>query len=130
MFVAFTGRPTTADIERKLDALAAGGVNSFMLYPTSGLGYEYLGKEFFDAARTFAAGAKRRGMKMWLYDEHNWPSGSCLGRVPATDEAFREWQLALVKEGTNTSWRKVLSPISTSSMCTGGFRKPSTSSRG
>lgn len=123
MFVAFTGRPTTADIEHKLDALAAGGVNSFMLYPTSGLGYEYLGKDFFDAARTFAAGAQRRRMKMWLYDEHNWPSGSCLGRVPATDEAFREWQLTLFKEGTNTSWRKVLSPISTSSMCAGGFRK-------
>jgi len=123
MFLAFTGRPATADIERKLDALAAGGVNSFMLYPTSGLGYDYLGKEFFEAARTFAAGAKMRGMKMWLYDEHNWPSGSCLGRVPAADESFREWQLALVAEGTNTAWRKVLSPITTSSMCTGGFRK-------
>ena len=123
MFVAFTGKPTATDIERKLDALAAGGVDSFMLYPTSGLGYEYLGREFFEATRAFASGAQRRGMKMWLYDEHNWPSGSCLGRVPAADKAFREWQLALVADGTNVTWRKVLSPVTTSSMCTGGFRK-------
>ena len=123
MFVAFTGKPTATDIERKLDALATGGVDSFMLYPTSGLGYEYLGKEFFEATRAFASGARKRGMKMWLYDEHNWPSGSCLGRVPAADKAFREWQLALVADGTNASWRKVLSPVTTSSMCTGGFKK-------
>ena len=32
MFVAFTGKPTATDIERKLDALAAGGVDSFMLF--------------------------------------------------------------------------------------------------
>ena len=60
MFVAFTGKPTARDIERKLDALATGGVDSFMLYPTSGLGYEYLGKEFFEATRAFASGARKR----------------------------------------------------------------------
>ena len=123
MFVAFTGRPTEADIERKLDAIAAGGVDSFMLYPTSGLGYNYLGKEFFEAARAFASGAQKRGMRMWLYDEYNWPSGSCLGRVPAADRAFREWQLALMADGTNVIWKKIISPVTTSSMCTGGFKK-------
>ncbi len=123
MFLAFNGRPTDAQLERKLDAFAAGGINSFMFYPTSGLGYEYLGRDFFHAARTLAAGAAKRGMKMWLYDEHNWPSGSCMGRVPAENEDFREWQLAMVKEGTNLVWRKVLSPETVSSMCTGGVKK-------
>ena len=123
MFVAFTGRPTAADVERKLDALAAGGVNSFMLYPTSGLGYEYLGPEFFDTARAFASGAAKRGMKMWLYDEHNWPSGSCMGRVAAAGEEFRERQLVLLEDGTNLVWRTELSPITESSMCVGGVKK-------
>ena len=88
MFVAVTGAPTTADVERKLDALAAAGVDSFMFYPTSGLRMEYLGAEFFRCARDFAAGAARRGMKMWLYDEYNWPSGSCRGRVPSENSRW------------------------------------------
>jgi hypothetical protein len=34
---------------------------------------------------------KRRGMKVWLYDEYNWPSGSCKGRVPSENP---EWLYA------------------------------------
>ena len=43
MFMAMNGRPTFADVERKLSALAAGGIDSFMLYPVSGLKLDYLG---------------------------------------------------------------------------------------
>ena len=60
MFVALTGRPTAEDVERKLDALKAGGVDSFMVYPTSGLRLDYLGREFFDVVRAFAEGARCR----------------------------------------------------------------------
>lgn len=88
-FLALTGRPTSVEIAAKLDALAAAGVDSFMIYPTSGMRMEYLGAEFFHCARDFAAGAERRGMKMWLYDEYNWPSGSCRGRVPSENDSWR-----------------------------------------
>ena len=89
MFLALTGAPSDDAIERKLDALKSAGVDSFMLYPTSGMRLGYLGEEFFRCARAFAAGAERRGMKMWLYDEYNWPSGSCRGRVPSENERWR-----------------------------------------
>ena len=100
MFVAVTGAPTTADVERKLDALAAAGVDSFMFYPTSGMRMEYLGDEFFRCARDFAAGAERRGMKMWLYDEYNWPSGSCRGRVPSENERWRYAEVSFHRNPT------------------------------
>ena len=61
MFLALTGRPTVEDVERKLDVLKAGGVDSFMVYPTSGMKLDYLEREFFDVVRAFADGAKRRG---------------------------------------------------------------------
>lgn len=56
-FVAITGRPSSADVERKLDELHAVGVDSFLFYPTSGLRMEYLGEDFFRCAADFAAGA-------------------------------------------------------------------------
>ncbi len=99
MFLVMNGRPTTADVERKLSALSACGVDSFMLYPASGLKLDYLGREFFDIARAFADGAERRGMKMWLYDEFNWPSGTCLGRVPAERDDFKLSHLTCAREG-------------------------------
>ena len=48
MFLGLNGRPAIDDVERKLDALKAGGVNSFMVYPVSVLKLEYLGQEFFE----------------------------------------------------------------------------------
>ena len=111
MFVAITGKPTPADAARKLDELQAAGINSFMFYPTSGLRLTYLGEEFFALAEAFAEGAERRGMKMWLYDEYNWPSGSCRGRVPAEDDRFRLTYLSAHRApGGGYEWKKTLAP--------------------
>ena len=106
MFVALVGRPTAADVERKLDVLRAGGVDSIMVYPTSGLRLEYLGREFFDVVRAFADGAKRRGMKVWLYDEFNWPSGTCMGRVPAEGDDYKLTRLTVATNGTRFCWSR------------------------
>ena len=106
MFLVMNGRPTVADVERKLSALSAGGVDSFMLYPASGLKLDYLGREFFDIARAFADGAKRRNMKMWLYDEFNWPSGTCLGRIPAESDDFKLTHLTCAREGGGFAWSR------------------------
>lgn len=104
MFVALTGRPNVEDVERKLDALKAGGVDSFMVYPTSGLRLDYLGREFFDVVRAFADGARRRNMKVWLYDEFNWPSGTCKGRVPAESDAFKLTHLTCSRQDDGFTW--------------------------
>lgn len=111
VFVAIDGRPSAADVERKLDSLRAAGVDSFMFYPTSGMRMEYLGEEFWRCAIRFAEGAERRGMKMWLYDEYNWPSGSCRGRVPAEEEAFRLTEIAVRRDAAGKFvWEKALGP--------------------
>ena len=106
MFLALTGRPTVEEVERKLDVLKAGGVDSFMVYPTSGMKLEYLGREFFDVVRAFADGAKRRGMKVWLYDEFNWPSGTCKGRVPAESDDYKLAHLTCARQGGGFAWSR------------------------
>ena len=111
MFVALTGKPTETEIVRKLDNLQNAGVDSFLFYPTAGMRLEYLGEEFWHVAETFAREAERRGMKMWLYDEYNWPSGSCRGRVPAEDERFRLTEFTLTRDATGAFvWGKAYGP--------------------
>jgi len=89
-FLALTGRPTDADIERKVEVLSRDGIDQFMLYGRSGLEYEYLGDEWFRMLETFCAAAEKRGKKVWLYDEFCWPSGSCNKRILREND---EWRL-------------------------------------
>ena len=42
---------------------------------------DYLTPAYLDLFRFAAEQCKRLNMKMWLYDEGGWPSGTCLGRV-------------------------------------------------
>ena len=39
---------------------------------------------------------------IWLYDEYNWPSGSCKGRVPAENPDFESRQYAVYKNADGT----------------------------
>lgn len=111
VFVTLAGKPTEAEIEQKLDALQSGGVDSFMLYPKYGLQMEYLGNEFWKRAEAFARGAEKRHMKMWLYDEFGWPSGSCRGKVPAESDRFRLSEISLHRDASgNFTWAKTLAP--------------------
>ncbi len=103
-FLAITGRPTAADVAAKVAALKADGFDQFIAYARSGLQYRYMGEEWLATIEACCREAEKRGMKVWLYDEFNWPSGTCKGRVPAADENFRYSEWALYP-ATNNTWR-------------------------
>ena len=90
-FLALTGRPTDSDVARKVEALHRNGFDCFLLYGRYGLEYDYLGEEWLHMIETFCSEAERRGMKVWLYDEFAFPSGSCNMRLLKEN---REWCLA------------------------------------
>ena len=46
LFGAQSGRPTEADVIRTLETAKAAGFSDFMVYPRSGLEYEYMGEEW------------------------------------------------------------------------------------
>jgi len=110
-FLAVTGRPTEADLVRKVTELKAEGFDAFLIYARSGLQEKYLGERWFAIADTLCREADRQGMKVWLYDEYNWPSGTCRGRVPNEDDRFRyaEWAVYREKAGSYR-WQKILAP--------------------
>ena len=94
-FLAITGKPTEAEVRAKVAAIQAQGIDSFLIYARSGLELEYMGEEWLKLNEWFCDEAEKRGMKVWLYDEYNWPSGTCKGRVPNENDAWRYTEYGL-----------------------------------
>ena len=83
--------------------LHANGFGQFMPYPSTGLDYDYLGEDFFRMMGWFIDEARRLGLKVWLYDEFNWPSGTARGRVPAENEDCLYRELVAVTNAADPS---------------------------
>ena len=108
---AITGRPDEQTVKETLEAYKAVGVDQYLIYPRSGLEYQYMGEEWLRMCEWFCKHARRLDMSIWLYDEYNWPSGSCKGRVPAENPDFQSRQYAVYKNADGTfEWKVVHSP--------------------
>lgn len=64
----------------------------------NGAGYQggYLDKEWFDAMRVVLNYKKAHGEKMWLYDEIDWPAGTC-NKTITKNEKYREQYVTITK---------------------------------
>ena len=79
---AVTGRPDRKQIRAFLKAFREAGVTQFLIYPRSGCEIEYMSQEWFDTCRNIIEECREQGFSsLWLYDEFNWPSGQCGGRI-------------------------------------------------
>ena len=101
-FVAVTGKPTETDVRAKVAAIHAQRIDSLLVYARSGLELEYMGEEWLKVCEWFCDEAERRGMKIWLYDEYNWPSGSCKGRVTKENESWRYMEYGVFRNPDGT----------------------------
>ncbi len=86
--LAITGRPTQTEITDIIDRYADCGFDQLMLYPRDGCELSYLTDEWFEVIEAFIAAGKKHNMSFWLYDEYNYPSGGCKGRVMAKSPDF------------------------------------------
>jgi hypothetical protein len=57
------------------------GVGGFVLHARHGLLVPYMGEQWMANLAAAIDEARRRGMKVYLYDENNWPSGPADGKV-------------------------------------------------
>ena len=106
LFGAQSGKPTTKDVRHTLETAKKAGYSDFMVYPRSGLEYEYMGEEWLDLVEDYLREAKRLGMGIWLYDEFNWPSGSCHGKVTEAHPEYANTTCALyTKNDGSFDWR-------------------------
>ena len=110
-FLAITGKPTEAEVRAKVAAIQAQGIESFLIYARSGLELEYMGEEWLKLNEWFCDEAEKRGMKVWLYDEYNWPSGTCKGRVPNENDAWRYTEYGVYRNPDGSyRWTTALAP--------------------
>ena len=77
------GYITENEAKRQLDDFCAEGISEFFLYPNFGLeNPDFLSEKWFDFIAFLFKECPRRGLRFWIYDELNWPSGSAGGRLP------------------------------------------------
>lgn len=80
---AITGRPDRGAVTRLLQTYHDADIDQMLIYPRSGLEIEYMSDEWMQFCRNCVEVADSLGMRIWLYDEYNWPSGNCKGQVTA-----------------------------------------------
>lgn len=96
---AVTGKPDRNMISETLTALREVGVTQYLVYPRSGCELEYLSPEWFDTCRIFFEEGERLGFtSMWLYDEFNWPSGQCGGKIMRENPDYALHYLQVLEE--------------------------------
>jgi hypothetical protein len=81
---AGTGRPTKGFIKWFMGEFQRVGITQFLVYPRAGCEIPYLSEEWFKTVEWILETAESLNFEaVWLYDEFNWPSGQCGGRVMA-----------------------------------------------
>ncbi|MBI3945954.1 MAG: hypothetical protein HY321_08545 [Armatimonadetes bacterium] len=78
-WLCYTGDCTEPEVVFALDQMRAQGIRSFFLFPIYGLEVPYLSEEWFEVVRKTVEHCADRGMTVWIYDDYNWPNGSCAG---------------------------------------------------
>jgi len=74
-FWSVNGSMDLPEIRASLEDLRDKGIEQVIIHPRSGLEPEYLSEGYWRGMDVIISELMRLGMKGWLYDEYNWPSG-------------------------------------------------------
>ena len=93
---------TEDEISRQIQAFHEKGVDGFVIHPRLGLDphIPYMGEEWLSFVRYAISLARKLDMKVMLYDEAMYPSGSCCGQVVAENPAYRAMGLKMTHTPT------------------------------
>jgi hypothetical protein len=79
---AITGNPGRNFLRERMENFKSVGITQLVIYPRHGLEVEYLSEAWLDICEWICEDAAALGFtSIWLYDEKNWPSGTCNGEV-------------------------------------------------
>jgi len=80
-FWFWNGELSKEEITWQMEECRRQKIYAVMIHPRHGLVTPYLGDEYMAMIVHTVKEAERLGMKVWLYDEYNWPSGTVAGRL-------------------------------------------------
>lgn len=84
---------TKEGITKQLLEFREQGILEFFVHPNEGAQFEYLSDEYMELVKHAVCEAKRLGMKYWIYDEYDWPSGSAGGILTRDYPQYRQQEL-------------------------------------
>ncbi len=101
---ALNGRLDLNETARQLRGFAAAGLDGVVLHPRN---YPdtpaYLSESYFAVLSEVILQAKALGLRVWIYDENGWPSGTAGGRMLAEHPEIAQQWLELVEPDENTA---------------------------
>lgn len=100
-FWFWNDRIEAGEVARQMELMAAAGAKQPVIHARNGLRTEYLSEEWFCRMEHAVDTAEKLGIHIWLYDEEDWPSGTCRGTVPENKE-YREHFLLIEEQELRT----------------------------
>ena len=94
---------TKEGITYQMEKFREQNIISFFIHPAMGLAIEYLSDEFFELIKHVVKECKRLGMKYWIYDEIDWPSGVAGGLVLQEHPEFRQQEIRCISRSFGTT---------------------------
>ena len=77
--LAITGKPDKAKMDKIFKQYRDVNIDQVVLYPRSGCEFTYPSDEWYDFCKMFVSTAAENNLKVWLYDDFNWPSAQMNG---------------------------------------------------
>lgn len=85
------------ELRSQLREMEKKGIYECIAHPRKGLSVEYLSDTWFERIGVILDEAKRLHMKIWIYDEQDWPSGYAGGRVYRENPSYAAQCLSMEK---------------------------------
>ena len=80
-WLCYTGSLSDEQVRYAIDQVHEQGIRSFFIFPIYGMEIPYLSDEWFEVVRKSVEYCAEKGMTVWIYDDWNWPNGTCAGQL-------------------------------------------------
>lgn len=106
---AWTGELSHEKIDRDLKRFREMEIYELIIIPLYGLVHPYLGRDYMQLYLYTCKRCQQYGQKIWIYDEFNWPSGTCAGRVlreyPETRQKVIRFEFPACHQTGRPTWK-------------------------
>ncbi|MCC7351847.1 MAG: hypothetical protein IT446_14905 [Phycisphaerales bacterium] len=105
LFWAWNGDLQPDELRRQIRIMHRMGLGGFFMHARMGLQTQYLGDEWFECVRASVDEARQLGMRAWVYDEDQFPSGCAAGLVTENPEyRMRRLELSILADDETVTW--------------------------
>jgi len=92
-FWFWNGKQDKREISRQISLAAESGLQGLAIHAREGNRTEYLSDEWFELVGHACAEAEKHGLKIWIYDEEGYPSGTAGNKIQALNSEYRQKRL-------------------------------------